>query len=162
MSELNPNLGREGYGGDYQKHLLEQYKLYIDSLEKTSDRRGAVNSFFLTLHSAVLTVAGILYSVSMENNITFTHRGVILLPLFILLLLCAAWALQLRYYRNLNENKFKVVDLMERELPAAMYVELEWRRFQKQSNYIKLHWLELVLPGAFALVYLIGAILFML
>ena len=35
------------YGNDYKNHFLEQYKMYLESIEKTSDRRQSANNYFL-------------------------------------------------------------------------------------------------------------------
>ena len=37
MSDLFSKSEKE-YGDDYQSHLFEQYKLFVESVEKTSDR----------------------------------------------------------------------------------------------------------------------------
>lgn len=34
--------------------LLEQFKLYVDSADRVSDRRGVANTFFLSLDSLVV------------------------------------------------------------------------------------------------------------
>ncbi len=52
-----PNLikiTKDHYGDNYQAHLLEQYKLYVDITDKISARRNQVNSFYISLLSGLL------------------------------------------------------------------------------------------------------------
>ena len=48
----------EKYGDKYVDHLLDQYKIYIDSTEKISDRRLKTNEFFLGLNTGLVTLLG--------------------------------------------------------------------------------------------------------
>ncbi len=52
MSELFSKFEKD-YGRDYKAHLLEQYKLYVESVEKTSDRRQQANNYFITINSTL-------------------------------------------------------------------------------------------------------------
>jgi hypothetical protein len=47
------------YGEQYQNHLLEQYKLYVQMADKISERRQSANNFFLTVSTAVLAFLGL-------------------------------------------------------------------------------------------------------
>src|SRR5664279_3357369 len=42
----------------YQAHLIEQYKVYVATADKISDRRQAANSYFLAVNSALLAFMG--------------------------------------------------------------------------------------------------------
>lgn len=171
MSELNANLKKKDYGGDYEGHFLEQYKLYVDSIEKNTDRRGRVNTFFLTLQSAVLTAIGLIYSSAVENEMVLEPKWVILFPLVLLLAISFAWGKQMYQYRNLNKYKFKVLELMEKQLPAAMFVELEWGMFEETYTnrkhpkaarfFNRLLVSDYLLPVVFGLIYVVGAIIFL-
>src|SRR5215211_423888 len=50
------------YGGEYQNHLLEQYKLYVQMADKISERRQSANSFFLTINTALIAFLGLVAS----------------------------------------------------------------------------------------------------
>lgn len=39
------------YGERFHDHLLEQYKLYVESARHVSDRRESANNYFLTINS---------------------------------------------------------------------------------------------------------------
>ena len=68
MSDTLFRRDKESYGSDYQRHLLEQYKLYVASTEKISDRRQRANNYFITINTAIL--AGLLLSL----RIRFARR----------------------------------------------------------------------------------------
>ena len=57
------------YGDKYIEHLLEQYKIYISSVEKISDRRQKANEFFLALNSALVTLLGFVISKATHDMI---------------------------------------------------------------------------------------------
>ncbi len=46
------------YGEDYQAHSLEIYKLYVQMADNISARRQTANSFFLTVNTAIIGIAG--------------------------------------------------------------------------------------------------------
>ena len=46
------------YGEAYQAHLLEQYKLFVESADRISQLRQQANRFFLTINTALLAVLG--------------------------------------------------------------------------------------------------------
>ena len=47
--------------------ILEQYKLYVNTAEKNSDRRQSTNNFFLTINSIFLTFSGYLTTTNINN-----------------------------------------------------------------------------------------------
>jgi len=61
----------EKYGDKYIEHLLEQYKIYINSAEKISDRRQKSNEFFLTLNSALVALLGFTATKTTGEEINF-------------------------------------------------------------------------------------------
>ena len=77
--------GEQQYGTDYQAHLLEQYKLYVDSAQRISDRRSDANKFLLAVNSALVTLAA-LGGASLEESI------VVILISVTGVLVAASWA----------------------------------------------------------------------
>jgi hypothetical protein len=47
------------YGDRYREHLFEQYKMYVDSADRISQRRSSTNSFLLTVNAALVTLYGL-------------------------------------------------------------------------------------------------------
>jgi MFS family permease len=107
------------YGTKLDDHTLEQYKLFVDSSHKVSDRRLSTNSYFLTINSSLLTLMGLLAGIIADRK-----------PL---VLLCVAgmviswtWLIQLEDFQRLNSAKFNVINELEAQLPANVFQE-EWR-----------------------------------
>jgi hypothetical protein len=137
------------YGTPFDAHLLEQYKLYVDSSQKLSDRRLSTNNYLFTIHSSLLTLLGILSTLLPERR-----------PLAIIpaagCLLSVAWMLLLASFKRLNAAKFEVIHELEQSLPANVYAK-EWEHLtQKLSRkYPALSDQERVVPVLFLLFYLV-------
>jgi hypothetical protein len=141
-SEKNLVLTKKEYGNDFQKHLLEQYKLYVGtSLEITSKRLEA-NKFYLTLSSIVFGFASYL---TMLNQ-----YAVILLLSVVGILISIMWKESILAYRLLNSAKFKVIYELEKHLPACVF-KCEKEHYSKK--YRGLTSVEKWCPVIFILLY---------
>ena len=80
----------------YQAAVLEQYKLYVEMTDRISARRSVANTFFLTLHAAILTLIGVFWKSRPVGS-----PWLLGLPLFVALSLCLAWFWLVRSYRRL-------------------------------------------------------------
>src|SRR5205085_3511738 len=107
------------YGSKADDHILEQYKLYVESSQKLSDRRLSTNNYLLTIHSSLLTLLGLLASL-LPNR-----KPLIMIPIAGVLLSGAWWVL-LKSFKQLNRAKFNVIHDLEGHLPANVFQE-EWR-----------------------------------
>ena len=136
---------------DISDALLEQYKLYVEMMDKVSERRGNANSLFITLHTAVLGIIGI-------NG--FNVEKYWLLIVILGLILSYVWGYLLQSYKLLNKGKFEVIHEMEKELPMNMYA-YEWEILDYGKNRAK-YWpishLERIIPIVFAMVYIVFGI----
>jgi len=47
------------YGADYQRHLLDQYKLYVEMANAVSVRRTSANNYLLTINGFLVTLYGL-------------------------------------------------------------------------------------------------------
>lgn len=133
--------------------ILEQYKLYVETAEKVSDRRQSSNNFYLTLNSVLLAFVGFLTSLYLE----FWHIIIAVAGIFISLL----WFLSITSFRNLNSGKFKVIHCLEEKLPIKLFKD-EWTCLgegKKIRKYIKLSLVEQGIPFIFMLLYVIILIL---
>jgi hypothetical protein len=140
-----------------QAHIFEQYKLYVEMADRVSNRRNLANTFFLTLHTLLLGVIGF----SFEKGPALNERWVIFFPLAAVLLLCAAWWLIVRSYRQLNTGKYLVVGEFEKRLPASPYWSAEWKALgegKDAKKYIPLTHVENWVPIVFAFLYVIIAL----
>ena len=131
-------------------HLLEQYKAYIDSAERVSDRRQATNTFFVSLNTVVLGLLGWLNTTHpLGDDVVFTMAslgGVIV---------CYVWYRQLLSYRALNSAKYHIIQVLEKRLPAAIY-EVEWEFIERGGGgtpYVRFSRIETLLPSVFCAIY---------
>jgi Flp pilus assembly protein TadB len=109
---------REKYGANFQEHLLEQYKLYVEMADRISARRAQSNRFYISLLSALLALLSILINRTLWSSI----QNAIFLAVAILgLALCFLWYVNINSYRQLNSGKFKVIQELEQHLPFNCY-----------------------------------------
>jgi len=145
--------GERDFAGDRYKLLMEQYKLYVDSSSKVSDRRGAANTFLLTTNTALVTVYGV---VAGRDAALSTEEGPWrwLIPLAGIVL-SLAWFALIRAYRELNTAKFAVIHELERDLPARLF-DIEWVHLKQGKTwlYTPLSHVEQIVPMVFAAIYL--------
>ena len=117
------------YGDKYIEHLLEQYKIYIISAEKISDRRQKANEFFLTLNSALVTLLGFVISRTNKEVIP----AVVGLATVAGIIICYLWYRIVRSYKGLNDGNYKVIHAVEARLPLALY-DTEWEMLGRGAN----------------------------
>src|SRR5450755_3976692 len=142
------------YGPKFQDHLLEQYKLYVDSAQKVSEKRISASNYLLTVSSSLLTLFGV---IATQTSGTW----LIIIP-FAGLLVSFAWFSMVASYKDLNTAKFKVIHELEQHLPAALFA-YEWHYCDqgKGKSYTPTTHVERWIPGIFALVYVALSILVM-
>src|SRR5215207_998331 len=116
------------YGDQYQNHLLEEYKLYVQMADKISERRQSANSFFLTVNTALIAFLGLVATPNVGSDpgvaanpplpwvLVVSAAGVVL---------CYTWFRLVRSYKDLNSGKFKVIHAIESRLPSSPY-DAEW------------------------------------
>ena len=79
---------------------LEQYKIFIESTEKNSDRRINQNNIYLTINLAFV-------SYICTQNLDFKHNLVVLI---VGLIICAIWFLTIVNYSKRNKVKFDIIN----------------------------------------------------
>ncbi len=148
------------YGEYYKSHLFEQYKLYVDSIEKTSDRRQQTNSYFIGINTALITLIGLSLEIDALKDSIWLRPIISLLGVIISVVF---WFL-IRSYKQLNSGKFQVIHEIEELLPLKLYVH-EWNILEKGKNYKKYYpfsHIELLIPWVFAMMYIVIGIIFCL
>ncbi len=144
---------KSSYDADkFQDHLLEQYKLYIASVEQNSSRRNLANSFFLSLHLGLIAGLAAFYKPS-----EFRYESWLLIPWLILIISCYFWYRLIQSYKQLNTGKFLVIAELEKFLPVAPWVKAEWKALGEGKNpkmYIPITHLELWVPIFFSIAYI--------
>ena len=113
------------------KIYFEQYKLYIESIEKISDRRNSANKYFITINSSVFALSGLFM------QYTQTNQQFLLIGLCVLgLIVNTIFYFLINSYKQLNTGKFIIVHRMEKKLPIKLYTD-EWKALGNGKNFKK-------------------------
>lgn len=110
--------------------MLEQYKVYVESIEKISDRRMSANNFILTLHTILISILSFIFQSSSFENSTIIK---FVIPIIWIVLSVISWIV-IYSYKQLNTGKFKVLYKIEEKLPLSLY-KYEWNILWKWKNY---------------------------
>jgi hypothetical protein len=131
---IHTPLSALSYGNKFQDHLLEQYKLYVEMMDRMTSRRGQMNSFYTTLSSLLALIA----LITNKDQIHFTNSKLQLIAIgaisFLGVLLCFIWYNNVQSYKELNSSKFKVISEIESMLPFACY-DKEWEVIKRDKRY---------------------------
>jgi hypothetical protein len=135
------------YGKEFNDHLLEQYKIYVQSAQDVSERRLAAGNYLLTINSSLVTLFGVVLS-SFGN-----HRWNVVIPITGILA-CIVWHSLVESYKTLNTAKFAVIHQLENYLPVALF-RYEWHvcDYGKTKKYVPLTHLERYIPWLFGTFY---------
>jgi len=139
------------YGDQYNEHLLEQYKIYVNSAEKNSEQRLKANEFFLAVNTAIVALLGF---VAIRDDTTSIS------VLFILasiagITMCYLWYRIVCSYDGLSDGKYKVIHEIEQTLPLALY-DAEWEilgRGKEPDIYWPFTKIERKVPWIFIAIY---------
>ena len=143
------------YGKNYRQHLLEQYKLYVEMVDKICARRSSANTYFLSINTLLLTAVGILSRLG-PSFLAFYPWWVALTSIAGILF-CWTWLNTIQSYLQLSTGKFQVILAIEKKLPLAMY-KAEWAYLKpnnKINRYTELTSVERWVPIIFATIYFV-------
>lgn len=134
----------------YQDHLLEQYKVYLESTDRISSRRQNANSFFVTINTALIAL------------VSYMHLGSATSTKYYWLVALAGMAISymwyrlIRSYRDLNYAKFKIIHQIEKKLPLNLF-DTEWEVVgsgKKSSTYLPFTHIEIGIPWIFFVLHI--------
>jgi len=148
----------QDYGAEYQNHLFEQYKLFIESVEKTSDRRQQANNYFITINTALISFIGLSFQINLFKNLPWLKILFAVLGIVI----CFVFYFLIKSYKQLNTGKFAVIHEIEKHLPLALY-KYEWQVLgegKDKTKYYPFSHVELWIPRIFGILYLALGICF--
>ncbi len=149
---------KEEYGEKYDEHLFEQYKAYIDSAEKISDRRHNANNYFITINTFLISFLGLSFRVQIIEDLEWIKTLMALVGVII----CVIFWFLIRSYKQMNTGKFRVIHEIEQRLPLALY-HYEWeilKKGEEKSVYYPFSHIELLIPWVFGIIYVIMGIVF--
>ena len=137
-----------------QDALLEQYKLFLQTSEDLVSRRQNVNSFYISISSAIVAIMGFLFAMDLGRmseliiGFAFCIVGIIL---------SISWSKSLACYGNLNSSKMKIISSIEKQLPLSLF-DAEWAALSDKLNkkkYVSFTESEQTIPRLFGLLYCI-------
>jgi len=153
------SVDENSYGPEYKNHLFEQYKIFIQSVEKISDRRQQANNYFITVNTALISLIGFSFQIKFFDGIPWIKFFLA----FIGITICVIFWYLIRSYKQINTGKFAIIHEIEKYLPLALY-KYEWEILgegKDKKKYYPFSHIELWIPWVFGLVYLsFGVILF--
>lgn len=146
------NINKNSYGENFHQHLLDQYKLYVEMMDKVTERRGQTNTFYISLLSGLLALVSLF--ADKDNNLFSGNQDILLLVLGILgISLCFVWFININSYKQLNSLKFRVINEIESHLPFPCYYR-EWEILTENKNsYKRLSSVEKYVPLIFSIPY---------
>ncbi|MGB3183792.1 MAG: hypothetical protein WBB45_20535 [Cyclobacteriaceae bacterium] len=128
--------------------LLEQYKLYVELADRVSDRRIKTSQYFITLLSGLLVVLSFVLHKDQQAMLS-RYQPYILFSIGLLgIILCFVWQLNIRSYRQLNSQKYRIIHDMEKQLPYPLFAK-EWELLEDGKNrkkYLQLSRVEKLVP----------------
>jgi len=145
-----PGVAQGRYGEAFSQHRLEQYKLYVEMADRVSSRRMTANSFFVTINTALVAFLGIAVAKDETQRLGW-YIAVSLAGITV----CTLWYFLVGSYRDLNTAKFRVVHLVETELPLRLY-DAEWEMVGRGKSwrlYLPVTHIESKIPIVFAGIY---------
>ena len=123
--------------------LIEQYKLYVEMMDRVTARRGQSNQFYLSIITALL---GVIIVFSDENSNIMHADFLFLLASVIGIILCLSWLYNIDSYRQLNKIKFRVIEEIEEDLEFHCY-KREWEIEKKEPiKYRRISSVERIIP----------------
>lgn len=146
---------------------LAIYLMAVDMADRVSSRRMLANGFFLSVHTALVTILGFTY-----NSISSGQKSLVVIIAMMGFLLALTWYFALRSYRRLNRAKFNVINDMEKTLPEQ-YFTREWAELTRtteddlemkslrgrwlkfKDRYTTLTNVESIVPVVFAMIYVV-------
>ncbi|WP_052169720.1 RipA family octameric membrane protein [Pseudobutyrivibrio ruminis] len=131
--------------------LFEIYKMYVETAERVSEKRGNTNNFFLAINMAVVTVININGFDCSNYWWAISFAGISISVL---------WFASINSYKQLNSGKYKVIEELEGKLSANVF-SYEWEilgRGKDKTKYCKVSKLEKIIPCLFGIIYIVFAI----
>ena len=146
---------------------LTIYLMAVEMADRVSSRRMLANGFFLSVHTALVTILGFTY-----QNLATGQKSLVIIISMMGFLLALTWFFALRSYRRLNRAKFNIINDIEKDLPEQ-YFTREWEELTRttqddlemkslrgrwlkfKDRYTTLTNVESIVPMVLALIYVV-------
>ena len=128
---------------------FELYKLYLQTAEKTTDRRGAANTWMLSVNAAITGFYGYLS----KGGVPAEQTGVWFWAIPVAgILISLAWFVLIGNYRTLNGAKFKILQELEEDFEVRLFKK-EYQLYKADMPY-SFSSVEQAIPLAFIAFYI--------
>lgn len=127
---------------DEKNILLAQWQTCVEMADSISQRRDTMNNWFITINSGLLAF------------VSFRFDCKTFVAILAGMTLCILWIIFIRNYKELNVAKFKIINELERKLPASPFLD-EWRIIKSRKKYVNSTSLEYWIPSVFLAIYII-------
>lgn len=139
---------------DFDKEGLYMFKQYISFVESSRDisnRRQASNTYFLTIHT--LLISGLAIFVEYIDLVS-PNRYLLLSTMVAGITFSIFWFRLIRSHKQLNKAKFEIIHKLEARLPVNCY-SYEWDLLQADKGYRQFSETEIKIPLLFIFLYLV-------
>ena len=146
----------EAYGESFTTHLLEQYKLYVNSADNVSLRRVTSNRYLLAISAALVALYG-------AQSTAWGHDYWMVLIPAIGIASAWFWIQIIDSHSALNATKFKIIHEFEQHLPATPF-KSEWIDVQSATSakYKEVTKIERAIPLTFIGVHIVIFVMILL
>ena len=156
LKEISSSDGSKGSDKDicYANICIEQYKLFLETSESLLDRRQNVNTFYISVNSALVALFTILLAFDMQPIYRFIIGA---LFAFLGIILSVSWSRLIQSYGDLNRSKMAILQTIEKKLPLSLF-DPEWSALMDTLNtrkYVSFTDSEKIVPKLFMGVYAI-------
>ncbi len=138
--------------------VIEIYSMYVDSMEKSVQRRDQAGRFFISINALFVAGLGVLLKDYEGNGVALPG---VLLASIAGVLISVTWIRTLYYFTKFHKSKFDVIHLIERRsLPMAPFYA-EWIALgqgEDPKKYVPFSRTQRAIPTVFLIIYLILAL----
>lgn len=120
--------------------LLSQWQTCVEMADSVSQRRDSMNNLFVSLNLALTATVSIIWDI---KSIFLLSAGIVI---------CILWCLFISNFKQLNVEKYAVINNLENKLPAKPFND-EWQRLKNNKKYRNGTSLEFILPAMFIVLY---------
>ena len=125
--------------------LLSQWQTCVEMADSVSQRRDSMNNLFVTLNLGLIAAVSFIWEI---KSVFLLIAG---------LIICVLWCLFIRNFKQLNTEKYAVINNIEKKLPVKPFTD-EWKRLNSNKKYTKGTTLEFILPVMFILLYIVAIV----
>lgn len=93
--------------------LLSQWQTCVEMADSVSQRRDSMNNLFVTLNLGLIAAVSFIWEI---KSVFLLIAG---------LIICVLWCLFIRNFKQLNTEKYAVINNIEKKLPVKPFTD-EW------------------------------------